>query len=127
MSPRPPPAGAVRTGIERNSVCAPAFFRFSSLRASTRNRRRQHFYLELAFAGLRATGLRTTHRHTLMIVNLLALVIVLRADQASDRGDGLRRLLGLEAAEQCLFAGPSLPVSQAPVAKHHRVMHLQIF
>src|SRR6185295_3835957 len=65
-------------------------------------------------------------RHALVLVDLLALVVVLRAQHAGPGGDRLRRLLGLEAAEQRRLPRRALPVAQGAPAEHRRVVHLHV-
>ena len=65
--------------------------------------------------------------YALVIVNRLPLVVVLGAQQARLGRDRLRRFVGLEAAEQLLFARGLLAVAQAAIAEHQRVVRLHVF
>src|ERR1039457_1202836 len=65
-------------------------------------------------------------RRAFVIVDGLPLVVVFRADHTPSFRNGLRRLVGLEAAEERLLARRALGVLQAAVAQHPRVVHLDV-
>src|ERR1035441_10154234 len=67
---------------------------------------------------------RDIQRHALVIVNLLALVVILRAEQTRFGGDEARGFLRLEALEKHLFAPGARRVAQAAQAQHPGIVHL---
>src|ERR1017187_4805186 len=77
----------------------------------------------LSFA-LRAATSRP--RRAFVIVDGLPLVVVFRADHTPPFRNGLRCLVGLEAAEERLLARRALGVLQTAVAQHPRVVHLDV-
>ncbi len=63
----------------------------------------------------------------LMVVDALPFVVIFRTEQTRASGEGLRRFVGFEAAEQRLFAFSAGSISESSVAEHPGIVHLQIF
>ena len=62
-----------------------------------------------------------------MIVNRLPLIVILNAQQAWLRRDGLRGLIRLEALEQHFLALRRGNVARAALSQHQAIVRLQVF
>src|SRR5262245_25476434 len=76
---------------------------------------------------LPAAGRRLIHHDALVLVNLLALVVLLRFEQPSSARDRLRGFLSLESLEQLLLALGFRFVAEAAIREHRRVVSLHVF
>src|ERR1700742_795218 len=101
VTPFPLAAEAALPGAFAGGAAAPRASTASRPAATASRRFKGVFKLNLLRWATRLRRPRNgVQRHALVLVDLLALVVVLRAQHAGLRRDRLRRLLRLEAAEQ---------------------------